>query len=124
MHYGDVAISQAPPGRRGPRDARAARVGLHVPGRPRDTACADRCGGLPAMVVTTARSCRPLSHADTSAAAQFHAVPFQCSTSGLALMSAKVFVLPTAHALPPDAAYTPTSIPPPAGSGRVSRPPP
>jgi hypothetical protein len=33
MHYRGAAISQATPGRRGSREVRAARVGVHVPGR-------------------------------------------------------------------------------------------
>jgi len=51
----------------------------------------------------------------------FHALPFQCSTSGLALGAAKFLVQPTAQALRADAAYTAISCPPLEGTGTLIR---
>jgi hypothetical protein len=47
MHYGGAAISQATPGRRGSREARAARVGGAHPGTPAGHRLRRRLGAAP-----------------------------------------------------------------------------
>src|ERR1017187_5436781 len=53
--------------------------------------------------------------------ALFHVVPFQCSSTGWGLGSAKNLVQPTAQALWAEAANTPMRVPPLAGTGTCTR---
>jgi hypothetical protein len=52
---------------------------------------------------------------------RFHALPFQCRTSGLARGLALNPVQPTTQALRPEAANTPSSVAPPESTGMRDR---
>src|ERR1700678_2934156 len=78
-----------------------------------------RCGTVkpaPASITMTGRPVRIGIVPD-----HFHALPFQCSTRGLALEAPKSLVQPTAQALRPEMAKTPRSWPPFGGAGMRTR---